>query len=498
MSSEAKKVLDFPVAEMEPFQRGDQAEISKRLIEYLTKKHDCPIAVSHGVLQYCDKVTKIWNPIHQDDLINTINGFGGMRVLKGMKDDVPQYGPLKIQSFDNAIKFALAIPKQPFPGDGEFFDRAPVGVAFRDHFVSLDAATCKLEVEDLGAVHRVRWTLEADYNPKRMASFEESAWAQYLRTAFAGDPHAASKIAVLQEFLAACLFGIAGNYQRALMLVGDGSNGKSVFMQVVEAMFPDDARSNVAPQDLGDEYARAALMHSRVNIVQEVPENEMLATDKIKSMITCERTSARFPYGRVFTFVPKCGQLYSANKLPGARDRSRGFWRRWIVLEFCNEFVNANDMGKRPGAQLVDRGLTQRILKELDLVAMWALDGAARLLAQGEYTDCEASEQAMIEWRTDTDQLAAFAAACVEIDALDPRGHQGLAWTSPEDLYRAYLTWCAPSAELKRVRDPLAQLPFLREIKGVIKRSFVTENGKRNQARYRCRVLGSEGLPRGL
>jgi putative DNA primase/helicase len=263
-------------------------------------------------------------------------------------------------------------------------------------------------------------------------------------------------------------------------------------------MFPDNARSNVAPQDLGDEYARAALMNSRVNIVQEVPENEMLATDKIKALITCERMAARFPYGRVFSFTPKCGQLYSANKLPGARDRSRGFWRRWIVLEFCNEFVSAQDLAKRPGAQLLDRGLTARILKELDLVAVWALEGAARLLAQGEYTDCEASEQAMLTWRSDTDQLYAFAADCVEIDALDPRGYQGHAWTSPEDLYRAYMTWCMPSADLKRVRDPLAQLPFLREIKGVITRSLITENGARNRARYRCRVIGSEGLPPGL
>jgi P4 family phage/plasmid primase-like protien len=501
MSSEANVVdisTDETAPEIEPFQRGDQVEVGQRLIQYISNKYKSAPACSYDVLYICDRSLMLWKPLTREELINIIGSFAGAPVFKCMKDGEPQYSSLRIQSFDNAIKFALAFPKQTYKEDGEFFDKAPVGVAFRKHFVTMDEQTRKLKVERLAPEHRCCWTLDADYKPGRIDDLEESAWGQYLRTAFANDPYAASKIAVLQEFLGACLFGMAGSFQRALMLVGEGSNGKSVFMQVVEAMFPDNARSNVAPQDLGDEYARAALMNSRVNIVQEVPENEMLATDKIKALITCERMAARFPYGRVFSFTPKCGQLYSANKLPGARDRSRGFWRRWIVLEFGNEFVSAQDLAKRPGAQLLDRGLTARILKELDLVAVWALEGAARLLAQGEYTDCEASEQAMLTWRSDTDQLYAFAADCVEIDALDPRGYQGHAWTSPDDLYRAYMTWCAPGADLKRVRDPLALLPFLREIKGVITRSQITVGSKRNQARYRCRVIGSEGLPPGL
>lgn len=495
--SEAE-VIDFPQADIGEFRRGDQMEIGERIVEYLSATHHNSAVISeYGNLYVYERDERVWTMRDEDHLVNIVRRFAGARVFKGMKDGEPQYGELKIQAWANAIKAALALGRETTNGE-DFFANAPVGVPFREHFVSLDEQTRKLKVEPLGAKHRVRWKIDADYVPARREHIEGSAWGHYLATVFAGDPHGENKILLMQEFLGACLFGIAGRLQRALMLVGDGSNGKSVFMQVVEALFPDDSRSNVPPQDLGDLYARAALAHSLVNVVQEMPESEMLATDKIKSLISCDSMSARNPYGRYFFFTPRCGQIYSANKLPGARDRTHGFWRRWIVLEFKNEFATADQLATRPHAQLLDRTLAARILKELDLVALWALDGAARLLARGEYTHCPASDETIQTWRTDTDHLTAFVADCLEKDALKPGADMGYVWVEARALYDAYTSWCAPSAMVKRVREPLAMIPFLREIKDVIKREKVNDGGARGVVRYRCRIIGADNLPPGL
>jgi P4 family phage/plasmid primase-like protien len=466
------------------FRVGDMAEVGAKLVEVLQGEGE-PLAGDVGSLWRYNKSTRCWEELEPELLVNTVRGFSGAKILKGVTEEGKEItSTLKINAAEGAIKFALAAPSQWGRGRG-FFESGPQGVAFASSFVRIEGG--ELKHEPLGPDHRARWTLPCAWTPALADRIEGSRWAEYLRATLGeacGD-----KAHALQEFVGACLLGLVKRYQRALMLVGGGSNGKSVFMEIVEALFPPSARATIPPQELASEYNRADLEGRAINVVRELPEAELLDTTKLKALITCEPIRGRKIYGHPFLFTPRCGQLYSANALPTVRDRSHGFWRRWLVVSFDQEFAAAADLPSRPGATAADPELAAHIIREeIGIVAAWALEGAARLLRQGGYSRIEASAEAIQEWREDTDQLAAYAAARLEIDRLDADGPRGYAWCSVEELHHDYTRWCNPTQGVHRVRDPLTQMIFGRQLKALVRCEKINVGNLRGVKRYRCGI----------
>lgn len=469
------------------FRVGDMAEVGAKLVEVLMGEGE-PLASDVGSLWRYNRATRCWEELSPELLINTVRSFSGAKILKGVTEEGREItSTLKINAAEGAIKFALAAPSAWGRGRG-FFEAAPQGVAFGDSFVRIEGG--KLVREPLGPEHRVRWTLPCSWSAKLAEQIEASAWQRYL-TATLGEA-GADKARALQEFVGACLLGLVKEHQRALMLVGTGSNGKSVFMEVIEALFPPTARATIPPQELASEYNRADLEGRAINVVRELPEAELLDTTKLKALITCEPMRGRKIYGAPFVFTPRCGQLYSANTLPTVRDRSHGFWRRWLVVSFDQEFATAAELPARPGAVLADPALASRIIaEEIGIVAAWALEGAARLLRQGGYSRLEASAEAIQDWREDTDQLAAYVAARLEVDRLDAKGPRGYAWSTVEELHHDYMRWCNPKQGVVRVREPLTQMVFGRQLKALVRCEKLNVAGQRGVKRYRCGISGA-------
>ena len=97
---------------------------------------------------------------------------------------------------------------------------------------------------------------------------------------------------LVREFFGACLLGIAPWYQRALIGVGVGANGKSTLSDVMLQCMPPGTTSAIPPQDWGQEYRRAMLMGKNLNSVGELPEREILASEALKSIVAGHTSSA--------------------------------------------------------------------------------------------------------------------------------------------------------------------------------------------------------------
>lgn len=466
------------------FYVGDMAEVGAKLLEILQGGGE-PLAGDFGSLWRYERLLRTWAELEPELLINTVRSFSGAKIFKGVTEEGKEItSTLKINAADAAVKFALAAPSQWGRGRG-WFEAAPQGVAFEDRFVRIEGGA--LVHEPLGPDHRARWTLPCAWSEQLAGKIEGSAWMRYLAATLGegcGD-----KARTIQEFTGACLLGLVRQHQKALMLVGSGSNGKSVLMEVIEALFPASARSTIPPQELASEYNRADLEGKAINVVRELPEAELLDTTKLKALITCEPMRGRKIYGHPFLFTPRCGQLYSANTLPTVRDRSHGFWRRWLVVTFDQEFAAAADIASRPGALLADAGLAERIIKdEIGIVAAWALEGAARLLRQGGYSRLDQSAEAIQEWRVDTDQLAAFCEERLLLDELDERGPRGYRWCTVEELHHDYTRWCNPTQNVLRVREPLTQMIFGRQLKALVRCEKLSYGSVKGVKRYRCAI----------
>ncbi len=98
-----------------------------------------------------------------------------------------------------------------------------------------------------------------------------------------------------------------------------------------------------------------------------------------------------------------------------------------------------------------DLYLGKKLIGELDGVFMWALRGLQRLREQGHFTESEAAEAALAEYRRYNNPVLAFVQDCCELDAA--------AITSKDDLYQEYRKHVEGGGY-----SPLAKENFFREL----------------------------------
>lgn len=376
---------DARAAKLKVFERGDEVEIAKGLLEVLGADD---LVHTEGNLYRYDGTTGLYGVVTRDELSREVQSFAGRLV---MGDDKPRVLRVSRRMVDGACALAADQVSKP-----TFFDEAPRGIAFRNGFVTVSADGVQLHSHDRS--NRARTALPFDFAPE--AGCER--FMQYLQEVFAGDVDADDKRAALQEFAGACLLGIATRYARAFILLGAGRNGKSVFIDILMALFPESAKASVAPQSFEQDYFRALLSGKLINSVAELPRADIMRGEAFKAIIAGDIVTARQIYQTPITFRPKAGHIMAANALPGSDDLTAAFWERVHIITFNRVFAQHER----------DKTLTARILAtELPGVAFWALQGGARLLARGDhgaYTEPESHARVLAEWKLRADQVRQY------------------------------------------------------------------------------------------
>ncbi len=344
-------------------------------------------------------------------------------VLYGSRDgDKTKYLALSSQFASGAMRFAQAAVAEP-----EFFADGIPGLSFSNGFVSIskDGVTLEAHAPD----HRARHSYDFAYDETRSALFES-----FLAAIFKPDDDSRQKMQFLQEFLGLGLFGMATLFQIAAILLGaKAQNGKSSLAAIAKGAFPKGSVQSVPPQSWSREYSRAQLVGARLNIVADLPEADIFESGPVKAIISGDSIDARHPHRRPFTFEPRAAHLFAANSLPGTRDFTYGFWRRFIIISFNRRF-DEQDPDR-------EEGIAARILEtELPGIVSWMVQGAQRALARGRYEPPASSLAAMDEWRTRADAVALYCEDCgVKASA------QEADWIRASELHRLFREWCGES-----------------------------------------------------
>jgi putative DNA primase/helicase len=193
---------------------------------------------------------------------------------------------------------------------------------------------------------------------------------------------------------------------------------------------PKDSVCCVPPQSMSNDYFAESLAGKRMNIVNEMPQGEVVASEKFKNVVSGELTSGR-PIGkRPVQYRPTAGHLFSANRLPSVTDQSTGFWRRVAVIRFSRTIPadeRIRDLGhlmaKQEGAAIVS----------------WFIRGAVSLLERGEYVLPPSHHAAVEAWRQRADIVREWLSECTE-PTTDTE-----AMISKERAWGAFGSWVAES-----------------------------------------------------
>lgn len=369
--------------------------------------------------------------------------------------------------------------------DEKFFDSDTPGICFKNGFVSLEP-DAPIELRPHSPGNRAIFAVDEAWTPGAPCP----AWLQVLDNVFRDDDDKASKIAMLQEFVGAALGGVAPQYGKALILLGGGSNGKSTLLQVIAALFPDDAITAQTPHDWSSasaSYNLVALTKSAVNLVPEVGAKSVANPELVKSIVVGDPILARPIREMPFTFKPKTAHFFAMNELFASSDNTRGFLRRWIVLKFNRNFENQDGGSDRT----VDSVVREVLVQKAGIYA-WAFEGLQRLITQGHYTPVTSSVNELGIWHEDNDPVTEWLKGNWEaFDAgEDPTAHGFVAKNKLPTalaLHADLVAWAADN------QVPEQAIPRRRKLsRWLTSRCKVYTPGGTNHFGLRRAALGSE------
>lgn len=406
---------------------------------------------------------RVWKKLPEEAAVNAIMKFENMPVACGYDEDKRTVitKPMSLSSSTifgiKSVLYILAEHYHP-----EFFEGAPSGLQFANGFLSLED-NGEVRFEACSPKHRQRVFMNWDWDPDAKAPRFEQALDQWFEPKSIGDENfdadqdAKEKVQFLQEFMGACLTGMATRFAKASVLFGKGSNGKSAFIDAVMSVFPEGYTSAIEPQHMGQEYRAAQLEGKRINFAADIPSHEIVSSSMLKAVITGDIVTARHIRQDPFQFRPRAGHVFSANQLPGTRDQSSGFWRRFVVIQFDNQFGQENR----------DIHLAQKLEAEQKGIITWMIQGISRALQQGHYTIPASSEAATQDWKRESDVVALWLEECTE------EAQTAAARTQGQRLWASFDSWRQSNRY-----SPMGSRTFYRRLQNLVGKPHRAKMGK--------------------
>jgi len=251
-----------------------------------------------------------------------------------------------------------------------------------------------------------------------------SLWEQTIAEIFPAQAPEDRRIHVLQEFMGWSLVQSDMTFEKFLILVGKGSNGKSTISHVWDQLLGPENVSHVSLKEFNSEFRLHEMSGKLANISADMSRVEKVEEGLLKQFTSGDSVQVNRKYKEPVTLRPTAKLIFATNQLPPINDKSDGMWRRIIAMPF---FVSFNGEQK-------DRHRKEQLLGELPGIFNWAVVGLRRLNAQGDFTSCEVCQKCADDHRFDSDPFMQFIEdECVlEGDRQVPR----------QNLHRAYRQWC--------------------------------------------------------
>lgn len=202
-------------------------------------------------------------------------------------------------------------------------------------------------------------------------------WDKFLSEIFPGD-HAAI-IPYLQRAIGYSLTGET-NEQCLWLLIGDGANGKGVFIHTLQKVLGTYAMQadwqTFAVKQSGRLEIRediARLAGARFVAAAESDKQTRMAENVVKAITGSDLITARHLHKGSFEFMPQFKLWLASNYEPKLSGTDDGIWRRLRYIPFTVSFK-----GRK-----ADKHLEEKLLDELPGILNWARRGLKDYLANG-------------------------------------------------------------------------------------------------------------------
>ena len=153
-------------------------------------------------------------------------------------------------------------------------------------------------------------------------------------------------VPLIYEFLAYVLMPTV-KYQKAFLLYGPPSTGKTTFIDMIYEFYNGSRFfSDVRLQDLGEQFQTINLMHKLLNVFDDLPAKKMGDSYMFRQVVTNKflRSEVKF-VAEYVKWINRIKLLFSCNELAEVRkNEGDQFFRRWILIQCFNTFKDKDLM----------------------------------------------------------------------------------------------------------------------------------------------------------
>jgi len=250
----------------------------------------------------------------------------------------------------------------------------------------------------------------------------------------------------IQKLVGYCLTG-STEEQILPILYGNGNNGKSTFMQVIQGLFGDyaisaDTTSFSASNNSTIRCDLARMKEARVVLTTEFESNQHISEALIKRITGGESIECRKLYKDPFEYLPTFTILMATNHRPEIKGTDEGIWRRIHLIPFT---VKIADKDRK-------KNYAKELMKELPGILNWALEGCLKWQREGLEKPSPV-KAATTDYRNDMDELGEFLKVVCNVS--------DEARILSSELYAAYTSWC----ESNGIRVPQKNRSFSLKLK---------------------------------
>jgi len=215
-------------------------------------------------------------------------------------------------------------------------------------------------------------------------------------------------------------------FHKAFMLIGEGRNGKSTYLNLLTAFLGPDNVSSLSLQQLASKFSTARLYGKFANIYGDLPQKKIDYTGLFKQLADGSLIKAEEKFKTPFNFRSRAKLLFSCNKIPVSGDETRAWFARWIIINFPNVFMGDN----------CDPFLLEKLTTEEELSGLLnkAIHHRYVLERQKGFSYYKTIEEIQEMWHRMSDPVRSFVEDLIE---LNPE-----AYTSKQLLYASFVEHC--------------------------------------------------------
>lgn len=187
--------------------------------------------------------------------------------------------------------------------------------------------------------------------------------------------------------------------QKAFIFYGEGGNGKSLFMELLERTIGANNTSHINLHKFTEPYQADKVSGKLLNSFGDIDSKQLENTGELKSAIVGEKITVRPIYGDPYDVELYATFIGALNKWFTTPDDSDGFYRRFQFVHFQNTF--------KPLSPKQEASFKKELFSQNSLNYMFKLGliGLERLNEKGEFTMPESSKILMEKFITSNNNI---------------------------------------------------------------------------------------------